>query len=976
MSKNTEPTVNVVLAEVLRTKNPRWKSMSAEQTGVLTKSGCRLDILLPGDAPVAIETEFMPARTVERDAQGRLDEILEGSRQRIEQAVALRMPESLRACPQAGLREAVAGSEYTYCLWTMPIDEHPSRWPSDGWITGDVDALADLLENAGLSERVVADSLDALEAGVGAAATMLRKKTQGRPDINQDIASKLHQEDGMQTSKMAMAIVANALTFQTMISGAHQIRNIDQMRLASGAVSKPKVLEEWRRILDEVNYWPIFHIAIQILLPVPDGLASKILGGLANTAQALAANGVTRSHDLHGRLFQRLISDRKFLATFYTLPPSATLLAELAVGSLEIPDWGDAEAVKKLRVADLACGTGTLLAAAYQAVLSRFRRAGGDDSEIHRAMVEQALVAADIMPAATHLTTSMLSSMHPAQIFRETQVHTLPYGSADKEDGELPYIGALDFIDHEHGMDTLKQGVGLRRAEGHGPDRTVGHEELASGRFALKDLSMDLVIMNPPFTRPTNHESTDVPVPSFAGFATKEEEQKAMSERLAALRKSLKSPAGDGKAGLASNFIDLADVKLREEGKEGVLALILPMAFAQGKAWANSRDKLEREYTDIRIVSISASKARDKAFSSDTGMGEVLVLARKRRAVQPGQAKDPVAWITLRRRPASAMDAIEVARGIGKSLRTGARFARVEVGADLVGTVLRSGMRHGGFAAVADWALAETAIALESCLLDLPRLKGPMPIKMTNLDSLGRRGFLHRDINGMNGSQPRGPFDTNPLSPGTPTYPCLWRHDAKKERHLIVPPDREATVRLGMEERAIQVWERATRLHFNQDFRLNSQSLAACLTAESAIGGPAWPNYQLDSPEGEEAMALWANTTLGLLLFWWSGGTQQAGRARLTISRLPEMYVLDIRQLSDQQKQGAKRLFEEFQERAFLPANEAYRDEVRKDLDRALLVDLLGFPETIMESLDLLRRKWCAEPTVHGGKETKIQEDD
>ena len=79
-------------------------------------------------------------------------------------------------------------------------------------------------------------------------------------------------------------------------------------------------------------------------------------------------------------------------------------------------------------------------------------------------------------------------------------------------------------------------------------------------------------------------------------------------------------------------------------------------------------------------------------------------------------------------------------------------------------------------------------------------------------------------------------------------------------------------------------------------------------------------------------------------------------------------------QLSGQQRRRVKRLFKESQERTFLPANEAYRDEARQDLGQAFLVDLLGFPENHTESLDLLRRKWCAEPTVHGGKKTRIQE--
>ena len=68
-------------------------------------------------------------------------------------------------------------------------------------------------------------------------------------------------------------------------------------------------------------------------------------------------------------MFQRLIADRKFLATFYTLPSSAALLAELAAARLDI-DWSDCEAVIALRIGDFACGTGALLNAAYEAVLS------------------------------------------------------------------------------------------------------------------------------------------------------------------------------------------------------------------------------------------------------------------------------------------------------------------------------------------------------------------------------------------------------------------------------------------------------------------------------------------------------------------------------------------------------------------------------------------------------------------------------
>ena len=78
------------------------------------------------------------------------------------------------------------------------------------------------------------------------------------------------------------------------------------------------------------------------------------------------------------------------------------------------------------------------------------------------------------------------------------------------------------------------------------------------------------------------------------------------------------------------------------------------------------------------------------------------------------------------------------------------------------------------------------------------------------------------------------------------------------------------------------------------------------------------------------------------------------------------MRELDVRQLGI-----AKQIFENFRDWTFLPANEAHRDDTRKELDRAVLCELLGLPESILEPLGVLREQWCAEPTVHGGKSTR-----
>ncbi len=51
----------------------------------------------------------------------------------------------------------------------------------------------------------------------------------------------------------------------------------------------------------------------------------------------------------------------------------------------------------------------------------------------------------------------------------------------------------------------------------------------------------------------------------------------------------------------------------------------------------------------------------------------------------------------------------------------------------------------------------------------------------------------------------------------------------------------------------------------------------------------------------------------------------------------------------------ARNIFERFRGKTFLPANKAYRDDTRKDFDRAVLMELLQFPEVVLEPLSILR---------------------
>ncbi len=969
MARNTEPLVNAALAEALNRRNPRWR-VTAEQSDIFGNRALRPDILVRQGqmAPVIVETEFSPGVTVETDAAARLGKLTRESSHEIEQVIAVRLRRRLRTAGDLGA--AVEAERVEWCVLSGGGDPHV-RWPERGWLDGGLDDLARAIEQVSLSERLVAKGLEVLERGVRQAAFHVRADEAASRMGLDETARLLHQEDSEQTSRMAMAIIANAMTFHVTLAGLHGIPPIDSLRGELGSVLRSRVMKCWRRIL-RINYWPIFSIAIDLLLTIRPKAVLTVLDRLAEVADELAKMGAASLNDLSGRMFQRLITDRKFLATFYTLPDSAALLAEIAIPAIDV-DWGEASALSRVRIGDLACGTGALLLAAYQGVLARHRHAGGDDAELHAGMMESALVAADIMPAATHLTASNLSGTHPGATFRRTCVYTMPYGRQPQE-RELPVaIGSLDLLDE--GRDTLALfGTGQRQARG---DRADAAD--VDVRVDIPHGCLDLAIMNPPFTRPTNHESATVPVPSFAGFDTSADEQREMSKRLREIGRQMDARVGNGNAGLASHFLDLAHVKTRPGG---VVALVLPASFAQGGSWQAARELVEKEYRNIVVVTIAATGATERAFSADTGMAEVLLVAKKRRPgePEPGEPEEDGAalFVNLRRRPRSLLEATDVARTIRRLPAGGAKTGWLLVGdGAVVGSYVRDSLADSGAAGVGNPELAATMLALADGGLRLPRRSDTFRLPVTRLSELGERGPIDRDIDGRNSDgSPRGPWDMVDLvdAESPPTWPALWAHRARSERCLVVEPDRAGRVREGCRDAAVDRWSSAaSELHFNRDFQINSQSLAACLTPEPVIGGRAWPSFILHRREWAEAIILWANTTLGLMSFWWKGSRQHQGRASMTLSRLPRLPVLDPRALTDSQVGDARKVFAQFRRRPLLPANEAYRDEVRADLDRAVLSDLLGLPDEALGSLRLLRDQWCAEPSVHGGKATRIR---
>ena len=930
---------------------------------IADRSGLHPDILITADdrAPVVIEAEFMPAQEVERDAAERLRLEVAGGRREIEAAIALRYPAGLEDAYD--LDSELAHAQLSYCVLTTPEEDGADfeRFPESGWLQGSAADVAELSRLVSVPQSTVNAAASALEAGIDSAVGVLNSMERLAPVAAREIADLLGMSDVPQTRRMACAIMANAMVFHDRIADLHKgILPLNRLWEEDADNPQGRVSEAWDRIL-EINYWPIFAVARDIVNLLPSHAAARILEHLRTTAHRIRSTGANVAHDLTGRVFQRLIVDRKYLATFYTLPASAALLARLAVAKLEGVDWSDAEAIGKLKVGDFACGTGALLSAVYEQFATRHERAGGAPAALHKAMMEDVLYGCDVMPSAIHITSSTLSGREPNVGFGGSRLYNMPYGR--QSDGTVA-IGSLELLQSSSVMTLFNTNDPAMRTG------STGEETAARVIVDVQDEGFDIVIMNPPFTRNTNKAGAyaNTFAGAFAAFDATVVDQRDMAKRMSILKRDT---CYHGHAGMASAFAGLADKKLKPGG---VLALVLPLSAASGFAWRAFRQMLGSRYTDISVLSIAAN-GKDMSFSSDTGIAECLVIARKDEdAQQPRRAH----FTSLHQRPKLLVEASAITRSANaqsdvRRIEDGPYGGTIlQVGDATVGEILSvpqmDGGQNWGAVRLRDYSLVQTNYALSQRNLLLPASTNPLKLGIEQLGDLAAFGFHHLDITGLpSNGPPQGPFDKVSPSP-TATYPSLWNHNAKLETRIVCQPDSQLLVRQGMEAKAASVWGTASRGHLNLDFRLNSQPLAAAFTERVSIGGRAWPNVIFEDSRFDIAFVVWSNSTLGLISFWWHSNRQQDGRSIITIRSADSLPVLDFRALTDEQLATAEEIFDEFRNLDLKPAYLGDADENRALLDRRVVCDLLGFGEDIYQAVRLLAAKWCAEPSVHGGK--------
>ena len=963
-----EDTISIYIAEILRERRNTWNIESQE---TLLRETKRPDITVTetGREPVIIEVKVdhrhSPNLDGEEQAKERLGERL-ASFEEVKTAVALRVPHRFRQLRSVEIPDALrTAADLHYALFS--IDE-PRRFPNSGWIMGNLGDVATAIRIGAIPISKVAQAAEDLESGISEAAILLAAAVKTRPHIADIIEQILYQEAGEQTYRMAMLIITNAFVFQSALAGTPEMEavpSLGQLQPVNAQLNVNEILNAWD-VIRRVNYRPIFDVAYRLtkeVLATDDKLVGQVLYTLRDTAQKLIARGLAQVHELAGIVFQRLIVDRRFIKANYTRPESVALLSGLV-----LPDPPNPPAEGHCTfptVADFACGTGALLNGLYQRILGLHEQAGGSGRDIHRQMVENNLVGADIMPNASHLTASIIASTYPDVKIGRTRIHTMAYGT-QRPDGKYA-IGALDLLENPGA--TLPLGlINTERVQGDGPQDETPRSEFRHGEF-------DIVVDNPPFTRvgaDSSSNNPDVPITVFgdrdAGVA------KAMKTSL----KSIETSIANSNAGLGSYFVDLADRMLKNSDGASLypstMGFVLPLTVLTSPNWQRVRDLWATTYHDITVVTIADAKTENCAFSADTNMAECLVVALKGRAENTGRGT----FVCLHHRPSSHLEAVEIAKRIQR-LRDVRRFEDppiggnpIKVGDEIVGSALNCPLeKMWSTSRIKELALIQSTYHLANGQVWFPGQRDPLEIPMSSVGEVATIGFNHRTIKDPSW----GAFEIEMGCSDTDLYPALWHLNAENQRAIVVQPDCHGLIRSNFWDKAQEILERSGRVHHNLDLRFNANSLLVLFTEKPAIG-IGLPNVVFENLLHDYVFSLWGNSTLGLLCHWMHCNKQHAGRGRVSLVALESMPTLDVRQLDQNALQNAERIFEEMKHRRMLPFNQMFEDVVRQELDRRLLSEVLGLSEEthpdVHAGLHQLRERLCAEPSIHGGKQSRV----
>ena len=715
---------------------------------------------------------------------------------------------------------------------------------------GSVAELSDQLRTLPLELEGV-DRVTAAADAVGYALEQAAKQISGHARLSRrvtDIIARTDQEENRSAAlRIGCLVLFNALAFQDRLAAANEDVPTVNEALGQGIAG---LRDTWRYICTHIDYVPVFDLAANILDVLEDGPVDLQAQAIAPLVKSIEYTRRLEGHDVSGRLFHTLLTDAKFKGAFYTSVPAAILLSRLVFHNWPPHvDWSDHEFPASLNVADLACGTGTLLMEVAAEVERRHKEAGGRNApELHKAMVEQALHGYDVQLSAVHFAATSLAMLNPDIQFDRMNLYVMPLGTQEANIS----LGSLDFLGQDEApvqfaLSPEEMGVGTREAERVSGGGSRGAEEGVTARLP----ELDLAIMNPPFTRSNGGNL-------LFGNLSETERQKLQKE----LSRRLRLRQATAIAGLGAAFVAAAILKLRVG--EGRLALVLPATACTGPSWEQTRTLIE-SHSNLDVVITSHDPLRWN-FSDSTDLSEVLLIATRRPEGQNTTERRTI-FVNLWRNPDGVLDAHRVAQAIASTTPAkleGAGSALLEIDGEHVGELLSmpesklSGRQWSGVQFARADLVRSALKLLDDGEVWVPGEEITQNIPMCRVDELGQVGPDRRRL-----------VDGFDRTSSVTAYPIVAGHNTAQRKSLTCSPNAYLSPlvhprggqRPGYGE---HLWQQSARLLVSERLRLDTARVLAMRSDVRVLSNVWWP-VRIEDISTEKALTIWLNSSLGIL---------------------------------------------------------------------------------------------------------------
>lgn len=827
-------------------------------------------------------------------------------------------------------------ADLTWVVRTREAGRAGSQPGVADWNTGSAADLAEAvrhsqgsIEDADKAAQILSDGLDACVMGL---TTGERRRLASQLDLPRDGNNKA---DGYFTAaKRGMLLLAMAMLFQQRVlehlpldpppdwSGEQHGQWPPRTLLGCAQEPETAILlfdQTWRAIL-LVDYRPVFESA---------RVALNALGGtrqtglrvflLARCVMAIDHKVAGLRHDLLGRIFHRVLDTARYDGSFYTSSAAAALLAALVIRE-EDRDWSDVEQIANLRICDPACGTGTLLMAAAERIHALRRRTGpasNDDEEaLALCLVEDVLYGFDINLTATHMAASALGMLSPETPFGKLNIfrtllgvrRDVIYNGSKKPSA---YVGSLELLD---GFAVVIDWPTIARQVDDSDD----------DKEETQVPPLDLVIMNPPFTR------NSLQYDQFPKAV--ERSLKARQDYL--FTKVQMATAAGQDAGAANGFIVLADARLKPDTAD--LASVLPTAFATSQAAEGTRKFLADRF---HIEMVVTSHDPERIFMSEnTRIGEMLIVCRRWNSDAP---KPPTRFVNLLENPSTPLEAYNLASQIDNPLSN--KFTTQSVPADRI--------------ARGDWYAVNF---VNHHLVNANR-------EMTTATTEGNGRLAAKRLGavseiGPSGRRIRDSYRKSDI-PTASGRRALWHHKTDTLRTMRASEDMFIEPKSDKADLAEKYWSERSRLLVPGQLRLPLTQVAAVVVDRRTVGSRWSPCRPHDrKPQTAYALAAYLNSSLGLLALLGSRDNKSPSYPAFSLDTLRSVPVPDFMHYGDRARDALSNTFDNLKNEVLLPLPEMDQDPVRRELDDAVTDALDLDPEWVTG----IRRALSEEPSITG----------